>query len=89
MTRSLITGAIWGAVIILMATMVITIRSMILKPAAVPPNPVVLPEPGQPVAVVKLMAVLPDGTRVYRVEGPEMIVPSVVAVTPQGQVSIR
>lgn len=37
---------------------------------------------------VKLLASTPD-VKVYRIEGPEAVVPVLIAVTPQGNVSIR
>ena len=48
--------------------------------------PVAVPSPS---GVCKLVAVTPDGTKVYRIEGPEMIVPAVLAVSPDGQVAFR
>lgn len=42
-----------------------------------------------PSGTCKLVAVTPDGTKVYRIEGPEMVVPAVLAVSPGGQVAFR
>lgn len=42
-----------------------------------------------PGGICKLVAVAPDGTKVYRIEGTDMIVPAVLAVSPNGQVAFR
>lgn len=42
-----------------------------------------------PGTIVKLIAVLPEGTRVYRIEGIDLFVPATVAVSPSGQVAFR
>ncbi len=36
-----------------------------------------------------LVAVTPDGTKIYRVESPQTIVPFIVAISPSGQIGFR
>lgn len=56
-------------------------------PAARAPEYVPDQPPG---STVLLVAVLPDSTKVYRIDNPQsMIVPAVVAITPNGHVSFR
>lgn len=53
------------------------------------PVPVAVEAEQPPGSIVKLVATTPDGTRVYRIEGPDMIIPAVLAVSPNGQVAFR
>lgn len=76
----LLAGVVVGACLILSNLPARPIHATTL---IVPAIPVV------PSGTAKLVAVTPDGTKVYRVEGPEMIVPAVLAVSPNGQVAFR